>query len=782
VLRSRPTRAVIVAAGLGTRLGGVKPLTPVAGIPILHRALRALAGAGVRGTVIVVGHRAEEIIAAVGDAFAGMRISYVTSDRFATTSNAYSLWLAREHLDTDLFLLDGDVVFDPEILTRLSDAEGSAVSAVCRWRPGLDGTVLDVGEHGLVRRVHLAQDQQPPLDRFHKTLNVHLLRVDYLRAEFVPLLDDLITGGGEQCFYEAVLARSRRFPIRAVDCGDLASQEVDDATDLEAADYRFGTAGQRLALLNSQHGGYWRHHVTDHSLLCNPYFPPPDMLDALTADFREALTHYPVGHGRLRELLAAATAVPAEHLVVANGASELIKVLGRILENVALVTPGFNEYQAVFPGGRLIALPGPDFGKDAEYLARASAGCATLILESPNNPTSAAMAPEELLRLCKLLATARTRLVVDESFVDFCAGGYSLEGSLADHPNLVIIKSMSKAYGIAGLRLGYLATADAAFLQQVTGELPIWNINGIAESFLRLLPRYLPAFESSLQQVRASRDLLYQQLLKLPALEYVHRPDANFVLARLSPPWRAADVVAELMERQGILVKDCTGKAMNSADRYLRLSSRTTTENQHLVAALTDILQPSSQPPEHIAAGGLLIRRWNRHDIPARQSALTASHDHLRRWLPWADPPPAHQDQQAYLRQCDQAWASGQEFSYGIFDTGTGQLLGAIALHARIGAGALEIGYWVHAHHTGNGIITRSVEALTQAALTINGIQRVEIHCDQANTASTAIPRRLGYHLDRIETRTPRTPSETGHWMIWSKHGNSQTPRSPSAP
>jgi hypothetical protein len=76
------------------------------------------------------------------------------------------------------------------------------------------------------------------------------------------------------------------------------------------------------------------------------------------------------------------------------------------------------------------------------------------------------------------LAKARTRLFVDESFVNFCAGGYSLEGCLTDHPNLVIIKSMSKAYGIAGLRLGYLSTTDAAFLKQVTGELPIWNING----------------------------------------------------------------------------------------------------------------------------------------------------------------------------------------------------------------------------------------------------------------------------------------------------------------
>ncbi len=777
MLPFRPVRAVILAAGLGTRLGRLKPLTPVAGVPILHRALTSLASAGVRETVIVAGHRADEIIESVGPMFAGMTLRFVISPRYATTNNAYSLWLAREHLDTDLYLLDGDVVFDPALLTRLSDVGGEAVSAVFPCRHGSAGTVFDVADDGHVRKVHLAGAAQPPRDGLHKTLNVHLLRAGYLREEFVPLLGTLIAEGGDQEFYEAVLARSTRYPIQAVDCADLACQEVDDATDLELADYRFGTADQRLALLHSQHGGYWRHEAVDHSLLYNPYFPTDDLIGALTAEFREALIHYPVGHSRLRDILASVIDVPADRLVVGNGASELIKVLGRVLDDVVLLVPGFNEYESVFPGARKVALVPPDLTLDVEHLYRAAAGRAALILDSPNNPTSAAMPPEELLRLCKLLGKTGTRLIVDESFTDFCTGRYSLKHHLADNPTLVIVKSMSKAYGVAGLRLGYLASADPEFLAQVTAEMPIWNVNGIAESFLRLLPRYRATFASSLRLVRRSTDALYERLSAISAFDRVYRPDANFVLARLAAPARASDVAAELFRRHRILVKDCSGKSLDSAERYLRISSRTDAENRCLVSALRDVLDCPERPPETLMTDGLVIRRWSPADIPARRAAITASREHLRRWLPWAADPVDEHSLHAFQQRSDEAWHLAESFAYGIFDAVDGTLLGAIALHARLTPGTLELAYWAHAHHAGRGIITRAATALTRAALILDGIERIEIHCDHANTASIAIPRRLGYHLDRAEYRTPRTPFESGHWTIWT-----QPPAPPSTP
>jgi len=173
------------------------------------------------------------------------------------------------------------------------------------------------------------------------------------------------------------------------------------------------------------------------------------------------------------------------------------------------------------------------------------------------------------------------------------------------------------------------------------------------------------------------------------------------------------------------------------------------------------------RPPDRIDGNGLIIRRWHADDMTVRLAAVTASSAHLRRWLPWASGPQQREDQEAYQRQSDREWESGEAFSYGIFSADDDVLVGGVGLHTRIGPGALEIGYWAHVDHAGRGIVSRAVAAVTETALNVDEVQHVEIHCDEANTASAAIPRRLGYQLTRTEYRTPRIPGETGHWMIW---------------
>ncbi len=602
-----PTRAVILAAGLGARLGlpgQPKVLVPVAGMPLLLRTLQTLAAAGVRTVVIVVGYRAEDVMTAVAGNEAGMRVAFVRSQRFASTNNAYSLWLAREWLTEDLFVLDGDVVFDAPILAMLAATSAVAACGVVRWRAGLDGTVLELTADGLVSAVHLngGARMEVAAARVFKTINVHLLRKDYLEAEFVPMLGELVAAGGEQSFYEEALARTvsrGRYQVAGVDCAGVDWQEVDDGTDLEIASFTFGSAPQRQELLARQHGGYWRHPVTDHCLLTNPFFPPASLLAELAASVRGTVTGYPVGQDRLRELLSAATGSPPTELAVANGASELIKVLGRILTRVALVVPCFGEYEAVF-GDLTIATPWPSMRLDVDqvYDEAMRLGARAVIVESPANPTSILVPRKDLLRLATLLARTSVKLIVDESFADFAAFPQSLETQLAANPNIVIIKSLSKAYGVAGLRLGYLACADEDLLGAVLAELPIWNINGPAEAFLRLLPRYRAAFDESIARVRAARDELYTMLCQRPGFARVYRPEANFVLARLAGPRPAAEIARTLLARHNIMVKDCGGKSMPHAQSHLRLASRTLAENQRLVAGLDDVLAalPVAQP------------------------------------------------------------------------------------------------------------------------------------------------------------------------------------------
>ncbi|MEC3952172.1 GNAT family N-acetyltransferase [Nocardia sp. CDC153] len=181
-------------------------------------------------------------------------------------------------------------------------------------------------------------------------------------------------------------------------------------------------------------------------------------------------------------------------------------------------------------------------------------------------------------------------------------------------------------------------------------------------------------------------------------------------------------------------------------------------------------LRPGIAPPQRIDLGDLLIRRWEPADSSARFEAIAASYEHLRLWMDWAAQPITLAHQQAFGETVAKSWPTANgSFNYGMFDS-DGTILGALGLHDRLGPPAVEIGYWCHTAHTGRGVVTRCAGALTEIALALPGVERVEIHCDAANIRSAAVAQRLGYHLDRIAPRPKRAPAESGRGMFWFKH------------
>ncbi len=173
------------------------------------------------------------------------------------------------------------------------------------------------------------------------------------------------------------------------------------------------------------------------------------------------------------------------------------------------------------------------------------------------------------------------------------------------------------------------------------------------------------------------------------------------------------------------------------------------------------------EPPQRLVVDGTTLRAWRPADAPALHAAVLESFESLHPWMPWAEQRPRARDHEAFIDTAIEQWETGAAYLYGMFDGE--RLLGTIGLHTRVGPGAFDLGYWLHVDHTGRGLATRAAGALTDLALALPGIERVEIHCDEANTASAAIPRRLGYRLDRIEDRVPEAPAESGRRMIWVK-------------
>jgi histidinol-phosphate/aromatic aminotransferase/cobyric acid decarboxylase-like protein len=320
------------------------------------------------------------------------------------------------------------------------------------------------------------------------------------------------------------------------------------------------------------------------------------MLNDLRDEIPDIVANYPVGQLELDRLVAQWTAADPASIVVGNGAAELIKVLGQhLIEKMTIPVPSFNEYENVLRPEQIdrVALDPVTFELDLDAFAESArrAGSNVAVLVTPNNPTALSIDRQAVLQLARRLAEHGCRLIVDESFIEFSRAGRtaSVEGDVDNHPNLVVIKSMSKVFGIAGLRIGYLLTADRRFAATVRADLPIWNLNGMAESFLRRVGRYRSEFAASCEVVRDTSQELYRVLRELPGLAPL-RPDANFVFCKITAPGLTGPALARrLYVEHGILIKDCASKTMPQADRYIRIASRTAAENQRLIDALSQL-------------------------------------------------------------------------------------------------------------------------------------------------------------------------------------------------
>jgi RimJ/RimL family protein N-acetyltransferase len=174
-----------------------------------------------------------------------------------------------------------------------------------------------------------------------------------------------------------------------------------------------------------------------------------------------------------------------------------------------------------------------------------------------------------------------------------------------------------------------------------------------------------------------------------------------------------------------------------------------------------------SVPPAELHGPTVTLRQYRLTDRDALFEAIATSHAHLQRWMPWAQAPPTDESVLAFLIPAVVNFGASHAADYAITVAGSGRFAGGCGLLPRIGPGALEIGYWLDVRCVGQGLATEAVALLTDAALAIDDVNRVEIHCDQANVRSAAVPERLGYRLDRIEDDEVAVPGETGRSMIW---------------
>jgi threonine-phosphate decarboxylase len=360
---------------------------------------------------------------------------------------------------------------------------------------------------------------------------------------------------------------------------------------------KYKTQEEKYEFISKQHGGYYRHDFTDHAYLYNLYFPPENVFKHLKDNIQDIVLNYPMAQNALAELIANLINQPIERIVIGNGAAEIIKILsGHLAKKIIVPVPSFNEYVNAAPDGQVVEFPleFPSFQLDVDKFAEEAIkiGADMAVVVTPNNPTSIHVPKADLIRLSEKLEKNNCMLIIDESFLDFTANkeNISLEPEIEKYPYMAILKSMSKAYGICGLRIGYLLTANLEFSNSVRNEIHIWNINGFAEEFLRILPDYQKEFKDSCKTVVKDRDIFYGQLCAIPDMK-VFKPDANYIFCRLPDnALSGPEVTKRLFIEYNIYIKDSKGKTQPEADRYIRIASRTQEENSKLIDALLDVM------------------------------------------------------------------------------------------------------------------------------------------------------------------------------------------------
>ena len=359
----------------------------------------------------------------------------------------------------------------------------------------------------------------------------------------------------------------------------------------------YKTQSEKYEFISGQHGGYYRHDFVDHAYLYNLYFPPEAIFSNFKDQIHDIVLNYPMAQDALAGLVGKIIDQPAERIVVGNGAAELIKILsGHTSRKLIVPVPSFNEYANAAPSGQVVEFPleFPSFQLDVDKFAaeaiRVKADVAVVV--TPNNPTSILIPKPDLIRLAEKLETHDCMLIIDESFLDFAETPeqISMEPEIENYPNMAIFKSMSKVYGICGIRIGYMLTANSKFAEALRNGVHIWNINGFAEEFLRLLPDYKQEFIESCKKVRNDRNSLYIKLCSIDGMT-VFKPDANFIFCRLPDYVQSApEITKKLFIEHNMYIKHCAGKTQPDSDRYLRIASRTEVENCKLVEALSGVI------------------------------------------------------------------------------------------------------------------------------------------------------------------------------------------------
>lgn len=597
-------QAIILAAGMGKRLKeltseATKCMVKVNGVAMIDRMMGALDKLGLSRIVVVVGYEGQKLMDYIDALGISTLVEYVNNTVYDKTNNIYSLYLAKDYLvQEDTLLLESDLVFEEAVLQKLIRNPYPSLVLVDKFESWMDGTVVTLDEHDNIQSfVAKREFDFNRIDEYYKTVNIYKFSKEFSQLYYVPFLEIYCKALGTNEYYEQVLKVITFLEdphIKAVKLTGEKWYEIDDVQDLDIAETIFLEGEDKLKRFQKRYGGYWRYpKMLDFCYLVNPYFPNKKLIDEMKANFETLLTQYPSGM-QVNSLVAAKNfGLKQDQIIVGNGAAELIKSLMEgITGKVGVLHPSFEEYANRKNKDELVAFV-PD---NVDYIYTAddlmefydNKDIETLLIINPDNPSGNYIKKADVLRICQWAKVRKIRLVVDESFVDFVdveEDRSLLEQELLnENPHLFVVKSISKSYGVPGLRLGIIASGDKEKIAAMKKDVAIWNINSFAEFYMQIYEKYKSVYTAALQTFYSTRADFIDKLGEISFLRVIPS-QANYVLCEVKSPYTSRRLTSMLLE-DNILIKDLSEKTGFEGKQYVRIAVRNEADNQALIMTL----------------------------------------------------------------------------------------------------------------------------------------------------------------------------------------------------
>ncbi|MCL1996112.1 MAG: aminotransferase class I/II-fold pyridoxal phosphate-dependent enzyme [Defluviitaleaceae bacterium] len=595
-------QAIILAAGMGKRLKDLtenhtKCMVKINGVTLIERMLCQLDKLGLSKIIIVIGYKGYELKSFISTLDITTPIIYVNNSNYEKTNNIYSLYLTKEYLAAeDTLLLESDLIFESKLLDVLLNDPSANVAVVSKFESWMDGSVVVLNKDNSIQNFLTKNDFDfVNTKQYYKTVNVYKFSKAFLEKTYIPFLVAYSTSKGNNSYYEQVLKivlMLDKYDLSVKIIEDISWYEIDDVQDLDIAQSLFAnTPEERMRRISCRYGGFWRYpQMLDFCYLVNPYFPPENLIAEMKSNFETLLTQYPSALYVNNLLLAKFFGIKANYVLAGNGAAELIKgLLEYISGNIGITLPTFEEYPNRKPDEIIAFTPNnKSFYYNAKDLMQFfdNKTIAALVLINPDNPSGNYLTQAEVLELATWTNDKNIMFIVDESFVDFaCQDDTLLNNKLLEsYPNMVVIKSISKSYGVPGIRLGVLACSNAAIIEGVRTKLSIWNINSFAEFYLQIAEKYKADFSQALEKFYPVRDTLYKDLGKISYLSPIESK-ANYITCKLENNVTSKKLAEFLLLEHNILIKSLKGKR-GVSDDYIRVAVRTKEDNDRLIDAL----------------------------------------------------------------------------------------------------------------------------------------------------------------------------------------------------